>query len=134
MRKLLSATCSIILLLTATVRGGDDISFKKRGDGEKLFVTRVGAAVIHAAHTTAKKVALLKYDFSNPKPNRTELAIKMEYYGAVTGKRYVADLVIKIDSSNKDSWEVLNIDYADTNTGVSPNVKKIQELVKEMNK
>ena len=57
----------------------------------------------------------------------------MEYYGVVTGKRYVADIVVKIDSSNKDSWEVLNIEYADTNTGVTPNVKKIQELIKEMN-
>jgi hypothetical protein len=140
MKRLLGATCCsmrpglLLLALASSARAGDDISFKKRGDAEKLFVTRVGEAVIHAAHTTAKKVALLKYEFTNPKPNRTELAIKMEYYGAVTGKRYVADIVVKIDSSNKDSWEVLNIDYADTNTGVSPNIKKIQELIKEMNK
>ncbi len=132
--KSMAWTGGLLLALAATARAGDDISFKKRGDGEKLFVTHVGEAVIHAAHTTAKKVALVKYEFTNPKPNRTELAIKMEYYGAVTGKRYVADIVVKIDSSNKDAWEVLNVDYADTNAGVSPNVKKIQELIKEMNK
>jgi hypothetical protein len=122
-----AATLAAVLLLAGTARAADDISFKKRGDGEKLFVTHVGEAILHAAHTTAKKPALLKV-------NRTELSVKMEYYGAVTGKRYVAEIVVKIDSSNKDAWEVLNIEYADTNTGVTANLKKIQELIKEMNK
>jgi len=130
----LQLALGVLLLLVGAARADDDLSFKKRGDGEKQFVARVGEAVIHAAHTTAKKVALLKYEFTNPKPNRTELAIKMEYYGVVTGKRYVADIVVKIDTSNKDSWEVLNVEYADTNTGITANVKKIQELIKEMNK
>jgi len=124
---------SLVVLFGGKSRGSDDISFKKRGDAEKQFVTRVGQAIVHAAHPTAKKRALLKYEFTTPKANRTELAIKMEYYGAVTGKRYVADIVVKIDSSNKDAWEVLNIEYADTNTSNSPNVKKIQELIKELN-
>lgn len=125
---------SVVLLFSGAVHGADDISFKKRGDTEKAFVARVGEAIIHAAHMTGKKVALLEYKYTNPKPNRTELAIKMEYYGIATGKRYVADIVVKIDSSNKDAWEVLNVDYADTNAGITPNVKKIQELIKEMNK
>jgi hypothetical protein len=124
----------LALLLAGSVRADDGISFKKRGDGEKDFVARVGEAIIKAAHGTGKKIALLKYEFSEPKANRKELTIKMEYYGIVTGKRYVADIVVKIDVTNKDAWEVLNIEYADTNTGISANVKKIQELIKEMNK
>lgn len=124
----------LVLLLAGSATAADDISFKKRGDSEKVFVARVGDAIVHAAHMTSKKRELLKFAFTNPKPNRTELAIKMEYYGAVTNKRYVADIVVKIDSSNKDAWEVLNIEYADTNTGVAENVKKIQELIKDMNK
>ena len=124
----------VVLLLAGAALRADDISFKKRGDGEKQFVTNVGTAIIHAAHTSAKKAALLKHEFTTPKANRTELAIKMEYYGVVTGKRYVADIVVKIDSSNKNAWEVLNIEYADTNTGISANVKKVQELIKDMNK
>ena len=111
----------------------DNISFKKRGDEEKRFVTSVGTAIVKAAHGTAKKIDLLKYEYTEPKANRKELAIKMEYHGAVTGKRYVADIVVKIDSSNKDAWEVLNIDYADNNS-VTSNEKKIQELIKQMNK
>ena len=45
----------------------------------------------------------------------------------------MADIVVKIDSSNKDAWEVLNIVYADNNS-VAYKEKKIQELIKQMNK
>ncbi len=126
-------TACIVVLLAGTARAADELSFKKRGDVEKQFVARVGEAVIHAAHMTGKKIALIEYKYTNPKPNRTELAIKMEFYGIVTGKRYVADIVVKIDSSNKDAWEVLNIEYSDTDN-IKANAQKIQELIKELNK
>ena len=111
----------------------DNSSFKKRGDEEKRFVAAVGTATIKAAHKTAKKIELVKYEYTKPKANRTDLVLKMEYHGVATGKRYVADIVVKIDSSTKDAWEVLNIDYSDNNS-VPHNEKKIQELIKEMNK
>lgn len=112
---------------------GDDISFKKRGDEEKRFVAAVGTAIVKAAHKTARKVELVKHEYAKPRANRTELTIKMEYRGAVSGKRYVADVVVKIDTSNKDAWEVLNIEYSDNNN-VPHNEKKIQELIKQLNK
>jgi hypothetical protein len=119
---------------TRTVGAADDaISFKKRGDEEKRFVTAVGTAIVKAAHKTAKSIELVKYEYTKPKANRTELVLKMEYHGAASGKRYVADIAVKIDSSNKDAWEVLNIDYADNNS-VPHSEKKIQELIKQMNK
>jgi hypothetical protein len=111
----------------------DDLSFKKRGNEEKQFVTRVGEAIVKAAHPTAKKLSLVKYEFTQPKPNRTELVLKMEYHGAVTGKKYVADIVVKIDSSDKDAWEVVNIDFTDNNN-ISASQNRIQELIKELNK
>ena len=105
----------------------EDISFKKRAMDEKRFVAAVGEAIVKAAHGTARKIALLKYDYSHPKPNRSELAIKMEYSGAVTGKRYVADIVVKIDSTDKEAWEVLNIDYFPLEVSdFGPAITKIQ--------
>jgi hypothetical protein len=127
----LPAGLSLCGALTAAAADGD-ISFKKRGDEEKRFVAAVGTAIVKAGHKTAKKIALVKYEYGKPKTNRTELTIKMGYH-AVSSERYVADIVAKIDSSNKDAWEVLNIDYADNNS-VSYNEKKIQELIKQMNK
>ena len=132
--KLVSSLIVLALLGTATVWAAEpNISFKKRGDAEKQFVTDVGKAIVKAAHSTARKVALNEYKYTNPKANRTELKMQMEFYGAVTGKRYIANIVVKIDSTDKKSWEVLNIDYSD-NDNVPYNEKKIQALIKELNK
>lgn len=125
-----------VLVLAASVpaRAADDsISFKKRSDEEKRFVTAVGEAIVKAAHPTGKKQALVKYEITRPKANRTEMTIKMEYFGRVTNKKYVADVIIKIDSTNPKEWEVLNVDYIDNNN-LPANVKKVQELIKEFNK
>jgi hypothetical protein len=123
----------LFLGATMTAAADDDISFKRRGDEEKRFVRTVGTAIVKAAHKSAKKIDLVKYEYTKPKANRTELNIKMEYHGAVSDKRYIADIVVKIDSTNKDAWEVLNIDYTDNNN-IRHNAQKIQDLIKQMNK
>jgi hypothetical protein len=122
------------LALAALARADDEVSFKRRGDQEKQFAAKVGEAIVKAAHGTAKKVSLVKYEYEHPKPNRTDLVLKMEYHGAVTDKRYLADVTVKIDSTDKNAWEVLNIDYADTNANVRHNEKKIQDLIKRFNR
>lgn len=131
--KRLAGAAVLAALLCSAALAADEISFKKRGNEEKRFVRTVGTAIIKAAHKTAKKIDVVKYEYAKPKANRTHLNIKMEYHGAVSDKRYIADIVVKIDSSNKDAWEVLNIDYSDNNN-IKHNVQKIQDLIKEMNK
>jgi hypothetical protein len=125
------------LASVVAAQAADDISFKRRKDAEKEFVDRVGTAVVKAAHGTARKIALVDFKYTQPKANRTELTIKMEYSGVVsgkvTGKKYVADILIKIDSTDKNAWEVLNLEYNDNNN-VPQNRRKLQELIKEMNK
>lgn len=110
-----------------------DVTFKKRGTEEKRFVESVGKAIIKAAHSTGKKPALLEYKYEKPKEGRTNLKMKMEFYGAATKKRYIADIVVKIDSSNKEAWEVLNIEYSD-NDSIPYSIKKVQALIKQFNK
>jgi hypothetical protein len=124
---MLLACCPVAARLAA-----DDVSFKKRGNEEKRFVTAVAEAVVKAAHPTAKKVSLLKYEYTQPKPNRTELVLKVEYHGAVTNKTYVADVVLKIDSSDKNAWEVLNIAFTDNNN-LPASQNRIQALIKKLN-
>ena len=115
-------------------RAADEVpSFKKRGEMEKEFVKRVGLAVVKAAHPTGKRADLVDYKLTSPKKDRTDVHITMEYYGAVTKKRYVATIVVKCDSRDKDAWEVLNIDYEDNNT-VPYSAKKVQALIRELNR
>ncbi len=121
-----------VFLSAALAAADDNISFKKRGDEEKRFVRAVGTAIIKAAHKTGKKIDLVKYEYTKPRANRTHLNVKMEYHGAVSDKRYIADIVVKIDSTNKDAWEVLNIEYSDNNN-IKHNAQKIQDLIKAMN-
>lgn len=127
---------ALVVLVLASVGAADaagpDISFKKRASEEKRFVEAVGKAIIKAAHLTARKPALLEYSYTHPKAGRTHLSMKMEFYGA-TNKRYVANILIKIDTAIKDAWEVLNIDYSD-NATIPYSAKRIQALIKELNK
>jgi len=129
-----------LLALTgsALAQADDDVpSFRKRGDMEKQFVTRVGTAIVKAARLKPQKVALLSYEYklNTPKANRAELPIKMEFHGLVTKKRYTADIVVVIDTTDKDSWEVLDIRYSDTDPSpVGPSEKKLAELRRAFNK
>jgi hypothetical protein len=133
-RTIAMVVLALHLCAAASRAGEEELSFKKRGTEEKAFVTRVGEAIVKAAHGTAKKITLDKYEYTQPKAGRTDLTMTLEYHGAVTDKRYKADVVVKIDSSDKNAWEVLNIDYVDTNTAVKHNEKKIQELIRQFNK
>jgi hypothetical protein len=122
---------------TALAQGEDIPSFKKRGDMEKQFVTKVGTAVIKVARIKPQKISMLSYEYklNTPKANRSELDLKMEFHGLVTKKRYTADIVVLLDTTDKDAWEVLNIRYSDTDPSpFGPNEKKIQELIRTMNK
>jgi hypothetical protein len=51
----------------------------------------------------------------------------------VSNKKYLGDAVIKVDTSSKDGWEALNIDYVDNNN-LPINRKNLQELVKSLNR
>jgi hypothetical protein len=137
-RKLsLLAALACLLWLTGSVRAADDEvpTFKKRGDQEKAFVTKVGASIIKAARFKPQKIELDKYEITDPKKDRKDLKIKMIYHGLVTKKKYTADITVKVDSGDKDKWEVLRIDYEDNNPSLTkPNRTKIDDLVKKFNR
>jgi hypothetical protein len=136
MKPALCAALACVLLAGPTALAADDVpSFKKRGDAEKKFVTQVGTAIVKAARSTSQKVDLEEYKYSSPKPGRTHLTMKMVFYGVITKKKYTADITVIIDSHDKDNWEVLNIKYTDNSANpIGPSEKKIQELIKKLNR
>jgi hypothetical protein len=123
-----------LLLAAAWTAADEEATFKKVGKVDEAFAKKVGTAVIKAAHGTGKKIGLVEYKATNPKPDRTNLNIKMEYYGAIRkGTRYVANIVVQCDTSDKDSWRVLNIEYKDNNK-IPYSKKKLQALINNYNK
>jgi hypothetical protein len=129
----LTAVCSLVVAGGARA-DADDVSFKARGDNEKAFMRDVTVAILKAAHHTGKKPAMLDYKITEPKPGRKDIKIKGEYYGAITSKQYIADITVKVDTSDDKNWECLDIEYSDNNTGISPSLTKIGELKKKFNK
>ena len=128
----------VLLATGASVRSwvNDDIpSFKKRNSEEKTFMAELGKAVIKAVHPTAQKIVMVKYEIVKvkDKENRSEINLKMEYFGVVSNKKYIGDAIIKVDTSSKDGWEALNIDYVDNNN-LPLNRKNLQELLKALNR
>ena len=129
--KLLTVT-GVVLAVTSTACADDVPSFRKRGDQEKKFASDVCLAVLKAAHFTGVEPKLDRYEYKNPKAGRTELVMKGTFKGKATGKLYTSDIIVVIDSSNKDSWEVLRIEYSD-NATVPWSRDKVMELVKKFN-
>src|SRR5262249_4268053 len=128
---LLSAVV-VCLALTAHARAADDEvpSFKKREGSEKEFAAKVGEATVKAIRTKPAKLEMEEYKITDPKANRKVLAIKMIWYGAVTGKKFTSDIKITIDPTEKDKWEVIDITYTDDDVspkfGLDKNLKMLK--------
>jgi len=137
----LALMAGLALMASSAARAADDDdtpSFGKRGDDEKVFVRKVGEAIVKAARAKPAKLELKKYEKKKlkGKDGRTNLHITMGWAGSITGKKFTSDIVVQLDSSDKDKWEVLNIKYKDDNNVslAKPNENKIQALIKKFNR
>jgi hypothetical protein len=131
----LALVCSLGFL-PAISRAEGVPNFKKRGDLEKRFVSEVCVAIIKAARTSAKNPSLSRFEYKEvkDKPGRTALHIKGKFSGLISGSDYTADIVVHIDTRDKNSWEVLRIDYEDNSKNViGYNRKNVANLVKKFN-
>jgi len=125
--------------LLLPVRADESVpSFKKAKDKDsKEFVNKVFENIVKAARAKTKNYKVEKHEYVNvkDKPNRKELHITGTWDGALVSKNVKTDITIKLDTSDKDAWEVLSIDYKDNlkTTGLRHNQNKIDELVKTFN-
>jgi hypothetical protein len=75
---------------------------------------------VKAARKLPEDIESDRYEYNKPKAGRLELVIKMTYAGKYSGrffkkKRFTATIKGKIDSLDRDSWEVLDVEYKDDN-------------------
>ena len=139
---LCALSCALLCVLVGgqAARADDDDppipSFKSdKGRETKEFVTKVGTVIVKAARSKPTKIELEKYEYTKVKAGRTELKLKMAYHGLVTKKKYTSDIVVVLDSSDANKWEVLNFKYTDNNPNVlKANIKGVQELIPKFNK
>jgi hypothetical protein len=123
-------------LLSGSARA-DVPNFNKRGSGageEKSFVEGVAQTVVKEARTSAKDITLQEHKYKDVKEGRKELHLSAGYKGAVTRTQYTADIVVHLDTSTRDKWEVQRIEYQDNNESpVSWNRKNVEALVGKFN-
>jgi uncharacterized membrane protein len=113
-------------------------SFRKSKDKEsKEFVSKVFENIVKVARLKTKNYKVEKYEYVavKDKPNRKELHITGTWDGALVSKNIKTNITIKLDTSDKDAWEVLSIEYKDNlkTSALKHNQNKIDELVKTFN-
>jgi len=130
------------LAASASARAANDPvpSFKTSTDKEtKEFVTKVGTAIVKAARSKPKDIEIDRYEYTRPKAGRRQLLIKMTYFGSISRpfkkKPFTATITLKIDSEDRNRWEVLDIEYKDDNkvSLASPSAAKVRKLIPQFN-
>jgi hypothetical protein len=125
---------ALALLLSPLARAADEEvpNINKRGSDEKAFAEKLATAIVKNARTTVKTATLDSVEKKTPKEGRTEFHIKAGYKGGIVGTKYTADIVVLVDTSDKDKWEVVRIDYSDNNK-LAFNRKNVESLVPKLN-
>src|SRR5262245_27221272 len=129
------AVLALALVVSAARAADDEIpNINKRGDDEKKFAEKVASAIVHKARTSVKSATLDEIKKKTPKDGRTDWYLTATYKGVATGKAYTADIVVHLDTSDKDKWEVLRIDYSDNNKSpIGFNRKNVDAMVNKLN-
>jgi len=130
------AVLALVALVAPLTQAAEDETpnINKRGENEKAFVEKLTVAIVRAARTSIKTATLEKFEKKTPKEGRLEFHIKADWKGAVLGKHQTSDIVVIVDNSDKNAWEVLRIEYSDDEKSLVPfNRKNISEMVKKLN-
>jgi len=130
---------SAAALLSGSAAGADIPNINKRGSNEKelkSFVTAMAQTIVAEARSsvTAKDVILDESKIKEVKEGHMELRMSATYKGSLTKTTYTADIVVHLDTSTKDKWEVLRIEYKDDNNNpVGYSKKGVEALVNKFN-
>jgi len=132
--KTLFKTLSVFALLafTAPAARAQELDINKRGSDDKAWAEKVGIEFVKAAQKATKAHELKKFEKKNIKAGRDEWHIEMGWKGGITGTKYTSELVLQVDTENKDKFEVLRVDYKD-NSKVAHSRKGVENLVPKLN-
>jgi len=121
-----------LLALVAPSARAQDLDVNKRGTDEKAWAEKVGVEMVKAAQKATKAHTLQKFEKKNIKAGRDEWTIEMGWKGGITGTKYSSEIVLQVDTENKDKFEVLRVDYKD-NSKVAHSRKNVENLLPKLN-
>jgi hypothetical protein len=131
-------TLSVFALLAFLAPGAraQELDINKRGAGdkdkEKAWAEKVGIEMVKAAQKATKGHMMQKFEQKKIKEGREEWHIEMGWKGGITGTKYSSDIVLQVDTENKDKYEVLRVDYKD-NSKVAYSRKGVENMLPKLN-
>lgn len=120
------------LTITSSVCADEPPTFKQKGELEREFYSKVCVSILKAAHFTGKDPKMIDFEKKEIKKGRTNIVFKGSYKGRVTGKKYLANITVRLDTLDEGPPEVLQIKYSDNNN-IPYSRKKIDELIEKLN-
>lgn len=129
-----AALASLIVVGGAYAGDAEVPSFRKATDKEtKEFQEKVFMAIVKVARAKPKEPKFDKGEYEKIKEGRKKLTLKGEYT-TIRGKADVT-IVISLDTIDEKSWEVLKVEYKDTNkvSLLNHNQKNIDNLIPKFN-
>jgi hypothetical protein len=128
---------AVVALLAPLAQAADEVpapNINKRGEDEKAFIKKLTNAIVSNARTSIKSANVDKYEKKEPKKDRVEYIIKASFKTAALKREATADIKVIVDTSDKDKWEVLRIDYDDTVKSLAKvNRENLNKLVPRLN-
>lgn len=111
-----------------------DPEVKTRGGLDRDLAETLGKGALIAVRPTSVKYGskMSRYKWSYPAENRATLYVEMDWQGFWTGNPYQSKMWIKF-MVNRDSIEVLGIDYDDDCFFPAPDVRLLNRFVREIN-
>lgn len=104
-----------------------EVKIRDRG-----LMTALGKGIVLAAHPTGQRPGLINYKVTNDGPTRMTVSITIEYFGALTGWRYVADIDIDFAIHNGRA-EITFLGYNDNNI-VPPHERNLRDYKDNFNR
>ncbi len=106
-----------------------------RGSDEEEFLGKMAEAIVSAARPSVRTASVELKDWKKSilKGNRIDYHIVARFKG-ITKKDHTATIVMRIDTTNKDDWEILRIEYKDTSRNfLGFNRKNLDKLIDKLN-
>ena len=84
-------------------------------------------AITNAAHPTGNLPNLRNHQFERKKRGVYWLTMKVDYYGALTGKEYSATIIVTVNT-NEGAWAVTAIQFDDLSNIIPANKQNLADL------
>ncbi len=101
---------------------------------QKKLAAKLALEITLSAHSSGVDPDLLKFSFPSAPKGHIHLRLEVEYFGQLAKKRYIASILIDVNTSDSDTWVVDRISFNDSTNKIPANQHKIGGVRRNLNK